>query len=337
MASISRLLFFRHLRAEPNQFILHYRDGKPVRRGAGIAYWFNPLSAAVAQVPVEDCETTFVLKERSLDFQEVTVQCTVTYRFTDPERAAARVNFTISLLKGTWTEQPLERLANLWSQKAQQPARTFIANSRLVEALRNGADQIRVAIESVLRADPEIATMGVTLVNVLVSHISPTAELEKALQTPTREEMQQKADEAVFARRALAVEKERAIKENELATQIELARREDQLIRQKGANRLLEVQTTAEAERQRVEADWQRDRIAADVTGLALIKQFDKWEGVSKIGVWEQRQIRHAKELGIGVQGPDAVRIVPSLLGGSRKEFDLLVNQLNQEVGPHTT
>ena len=264
MASISRALFFRHLRAEPNQFILHYRDGKPIRRGAGIAYWFYPLSAAVAQVPVEDCETTFVFKERSLDFQEVTVQCTVTYRFTDAERAAARVNFSISLKTGAWIEQPLERLANLWNQKSQQPARAFIATTELVEILRTGADQIRGAIDAVLRTDSELAAMGVSVVNVLVTQISPTAELEKALQTPAREAMQQKADEAVFARRALAVEKERAIKENELATQIELAKREDQLIRQKGANRLREVQTTAEAERQRVEADWQRDRIAAD-------------------------------------------------------------------------
>ena len=54
--------------------------------------------------------------------------------------------------------------------------------------------------------------------------------MEKALQQPTREAIQQQADEATFARRALAVEKERAIAENELHNQIELARREEELI-----------------------------------------------------------------------------------------------------------
>ena len=51
---------------------------------------------------------------------------------------------------------------------------------------------------------------------------------------PTREAIQQAADEATFQRRAQAVEKERAIQENELQNKIELARREEQLIAQKG-------------------------------------------------------------------------------------------------------
>ena len=89
MTSISRFGFARHLRAEPNQFILHYRSGAIVRRGPGLAYWFLPLSAAIVQLPVEDVETTFVLTERTADYQDVSVQSTLTYRVVDPEAAAA--------------------------------------------------------------------------------------------------------------------------------------------------------------------------------------------------------------------------------------------------------
>ena len=39
-----------------------------------------------------------------------------------------------------------------------------------------------------------------------VAAVAPTAEMEKALQQPTREAIQQNADEATFQRRALAVE-----------------------------------------------------------------------------------------------------------------------------------
>lgn len=84
MASISRFTVLRHLRAEPNQYILHFRRGAVVRRGVGLAYWFSPLSAAVAQLPTEDCEATFLLHERCADYQVATVQCTVTYRIADP-------------------------------------------------------------------------------------------------------------------------------------------------------------------------------------------------------------------------------------------------------------
>jgi regulator of protease activity HflC (stomatin/prohibitin superfamily) len=263
MATITRIGPVAHLRAEPNQFVLHYRDGRPVRRGAGIAYWFLPLSAAVAQVPVEDVETTFVLTERTADFQDVAAQCTLTYRAADPERLAERVNFTVSLRTGLWVEQPLERLASFWSQRARRPARAYLASVPLVDAVGRGAEVVRAAVEEALRSDAEIAAMGLGLVSVQVLRVAPAPDLEKALQTPTREAVQQRADEAVFARRAQAVEKERAIKENELATEVELARRHEQLIGHQGANRLLEVRQQAEAERTALDAALARDELAA--------------------------------------------------------------------------
>jgi regulator of protease activity HflC (stomatin/prohibitin superfamily) len=264
MAEIKRWPFVSRLRAEPNQFILHYRSGRLVRKGAGLAYFFIPLSAAVAQVPVEDIETTLVFRELSADFQEVSIQCALRYRCVDPEKAAGRVSFTISLTRGDWLEQPLERLASLWSQRAQQPARAYVLSVPLVEAVRSGAQVIQEALEKALRSDPEIEAGGLGLVSVQVVRVAPSAELEKALQTPTREALQAKADEAVFQRRAMAVEKERAIKENELATEIELARRQEQLIRQQGANRLQAIRQDAEAEKAKAEAEAERKLLAAD-------------------------------------------------------------------------
>ena len=264
MAHINRFLFWRHLRADPNQHILHYRKGKLTRKGAGLAYWFLPLSAAVAQVPVEDIETTFVLRERSTDFQEITVQITLAYRLADPQMAAQRVNFSISLESGGWIEQPLQRLNNLWAHWAQHPARGCLGGMPVVDVVREGADRTRAAIEEALRENPEIGDMGLALVSIQVDRVAPTAEMEKALQTPTREDVQQKADEATFQRRALAVENERAIKENELETEIELARRQEDLIRQEGANTMLDVRQEAERLKFDIEADVDRNTIAAE-------------------------------------------------------------------------
>ena len=264
MAHIRRFGPVGHLRAEPNQHVLHYRKGRLVRQGAGLAYWFNPLTVAVAQVPVEDIETTFLLKERTRDLQEVSVQVALTYRVAGPTAAAARVNFSVALTTGAWVEQPLERLAGFWGQRAQDPARRYLAAVSLEEAVQSGAERIRLAIEAALKEAPEIRAMGLELVGVQVIRVVASAEMEKALATPTREGLQQKADQAVFERRALAVEKERAIKENELATQIELARRQEGLIAQQGANLLQEARSKAEAERERVIAESETQRIAAE-------------------------------------------------------------------------
>ena len=263
MAHITRFAFVRHLRAEPNQYILHYRAGNPARKGVGLAYWFYPLSAAVAQVPVEDIETTFVLREWSADVQEVTVQVTLTYRFVDPGKAAQRINFSISIENGGWVEQPLQRLDNMWAHWAQHPVRVCLATMPLVEVVRSGADRARETLEEALRHNPEIEDVGLSLVSVQVNRVAPTAELEKALQTPTREAIQQKADEATFQRRAMAVEKERAIKENELATEIELARRQEELIQREGDNQMLALRQKAERNKFEVEAEVERNTLAA--------------------------------------------------------------------------
>lgn len=267
MADITPVFFFSHLRAEPNEFILHYRDGQVIRKGAGLAYWFAPLSASLAMIPVEDLEATFMLNERSSDMQDITAQCAVRYRFADPEKSASRVNFTIAQKNARWVQEPLEKVTAFLAQRSQGPARAYLTRVPAIEAVRVGADQVRTAIVEALQADAEVKAMGLQVVNVQIARLAPSAELEKAMQTPTREALQQKADEAVFARRAQAVEKERAIKENELATQIELAKRQEEMIRQIGANQLREVEQQASAERAKSAAE--ADRLAIIAEGYA--------------------------------------------------------------------
>ena len=84
--------------------------------------------------------------------------------------------------------------------------------------------------------------------------LRPEPEVEKALRTPAREQIQQEADRSTYERRAVAVERERAIAENELQSQIELARREEQLVTQRGANARREAQDAAAASRIAAEA-----------------------------------------------------------------------------------
>lgn len=264
MATLSHYPLISHLRAEPNQHVLHFKSGQLIYAGAGVAYWFNPLSASIAQVPIEDNETTFMLHERSADFQDVAIQVCIRYRCVDPQKLANRVNFGISLRAGTWLEQPLERLATFWSQRAQGPARAWVMAARVEAALAAGGEAVRTAIVGALSADAELPAMGLAVVDVQVVSVAASAEVEKALQTPTREGIQQKADEAIFSRRALAVEKERAIKENEINTQIELAKKEELLIAQNATNELGRVRAAAEAERLKIEGSIERDRLASE-------------------------------------------------------------------------
>lgn len=270
MAVISRFPFFRHLKSDPSSHVLHYRGGKKQRSLRGATFWFNPLSASVAELPCGDLEQSFLFHARSSDFQDMTAQGVITYRIAEPERCADRVDFSIHLGSGKWLESPLQKLSGILSQLAQQHAIDCMARTPVRELLATGVEAIRAQVAGGLSTEALLEELGLQIVSVRVSEVSPTSELEKALQASTREEIQQEADEATFQRRALAVEKERAIAENELQNRIELARREEELISQEGQNEKRRATEGAEALRIATESSVDRKRLESEAKAQAI-------------------------------------------------------------------
>jgi len=263
MADIKRFPFLRHIRSEPSVHVLHYRRGRLVGSGRGLAFWFVPLSSSIAEIPCDDRELPFLFHGRSSDFQDVTAQGVVTCRVVDPERLADRIDFSIDLAKGRYLKQPIEQIAQTVTKIAQQLAWDYMAHTEVRGILSNGTEEIRQRLRSGLLEDPLLEGLGLEIVGVLVSDVAPVAEVEKAMQTPTREAIQQQADEATFQRRALAVDKERAIQENELANQIELARREETLIGQRGQNEQRRAREDGAAQKIGAEAAAEREALVA--------------------------------------------------------------------------
>ncbi|WP_446666218.1 SPFH domain-containing protein [Flexivirga sp. B27] len=247
MAHIARYPFVRHLRGSGTTHVEQIRNGKTIRSGAGASFWFRPLSAVLNEVPVDDRELPLLFHARTRDFQDVTVQATVTYRVTDPSTAAGHIDFSIDPESGVWRSTPLDQVAGLLTESAQQYAIDLLATADLTAVMTGGVGPVRTVIADGLRGDERLVETGIAVVGVRVVAIRPEPEVEKALRTPTREQVQQDADKATFERRAVAVERERAIGENELQTKIELARREEELVGQRGANARREAQEAAAA------------------------------------------------------------------------------------------
>ena len=112
---------------------------------------------------------------------------------------------SIDLRTGLLTEQPMDKLAALVTELAQQSTWDYLVHTDLVEILEQGFEEIRMRIGAALHEDESLEGMGLETVAVRIAAVRPEAEVEKALRTPTRESIQQQADEATFQRRALAV------------------------------------------------------------------------------------------------------------------------------------
>ncbi len=263
MADITRRFFVRHLRGTPASWVRHNVRGAVRHEGIGQSFWYRPLTAVLSEVPVDDRELPLLFHARTADFADVTVQATVTYRISDPVRAAARLDFSVDPEHGVWRGQPLDQVATLLAELAQQPALDLLVGLPLAEALTAGIAPVRETLSRALENDSRLADLGVTVASARVVAIRPEPDLERALQTPTREAVQQEADRATYARRAGAVEQERGIAENELQNKIELARREQQLVEQRGANARRQAELDAAAQLVAATAAAQRDGVKA--------------------------------------------------------------------------
>src|ERR1700759_4094803 len=260
MADIKRFPLAWHLRGTPTQYVRHVRRGTVAHEGTGLSFFFRPLTAVLSQVPVDDRELPMLFHARTADFQDLAVQASVTFRVTDPALASARIDFSIDPGTGRWRGNPLEQIGGLLTETAQQRVLGLIAEHPLADVLADGVGQVRDQIQRGLTADTRLTETGIAVIGVRVIAIRPEPDVEKALRTPAREHIQQEADRATYERRALAVERERAIAENEMQNQIELARREEQLLAQRGANARRQAQEPAAAGQIDPEAQARRER-----------------------------------------------------------------------------
>ena len=280
MAEIRKYPIFKHLRSEPSFHVLRHRKGKLTGSGRGLSFWFRAMNTSVPELPVDDRDLTFLFHGRPRDYQEVTVQGTLTWRVADPELLARRIDFTLDLRTGVYLRQPLDQIAVLLTGIAQQAALRHLAERALRDLLEDGPGPLQEQLAREVTGAGILAEMGIQVLTAQVGDISPTAEMEGALQTPMREKIQEAADKARFERRAQAVEEERAIGENELQSRIELARKEENLIEQQGQNRRREITEETEAKRIETEAlaaRMKRETEAqAEVGGIEAAAQAEK-------------------------------------------------------------
>ncbi len=247
-------MLFQFFKGEPNLYAIRYRDGKVKQAGQGINFWYLPFNTNIAAVPTGNQDANFIFTEATANFQEVAIQGTLTFRFTDPQAVARRLDYTIDERrkegKGEYayiTEDP-EKLVQRVVNAVQTHTRAAI-NALTLEQALTAARQMEQTVLEAVAEEEELRDLGVTVINQHITAIKPTPEMQKALEADYREGLQKRADQAIYDRRAAAVEEERNIQEREINTEIEIENRRKELVDTQARNNL----TLAEAEAQAAE------------------------------------------------------------------------------------
>jgi SPFH domain / Band 7 family len=218
----------RYIKAQPTTHLLQFRGGRLARKGAGMSFFYYAPASTLVAVPVASRDRPFILELVTSDFQSVTVQGQVTYRIRDPERTAAMMDFSLLPDGKTYASDDPARLGDRVVQQAEVIVQQAVQALDLKQALRASALIARTA-QRELGAQPEVEALGLEILGVSILSVKPTPDIARALEAEARESNLQAADDAVYSRRMSAVEKERAIRQNELDTEIAVEQKKQQI------------------------------------------------------------------------------------------------------------
>ena len=222
------MLGFCFIKSDPTTYLIQFRKGRSVREGVGLSFFYYAPTTSLVAIPVASTDAPFMFEETTADFQNVTLQGQVTFRVADPKRLAGLMNFTLdSRGRSHVTEDP-QKLPQRVVNVVNVLARAELQSLRLREAIRASESIVR-KVRGALAESVEISQLGLEVLGLSILAIKPSPETARALEAETREQLLKEADEAIYSRRNSAVEQERAIKENELNTEVAVENKRRQI------------------------------------------------------------------------------------------------------------
>lgn len=237
-------MFFPYFKGQPTDYIVRHSGGRLHSEGLGLAFYYWRYNTQIIAVPTQSQDASFVFNELTSDFQEITLQGQVTFRIQDAPLAARLCNFTIDPSNYAYVSEDSEKIGRRIANLVQIATRVEVTKRTLHEVLRD-APLLAQAVAEQLGVGSSLKSLGVELLAADFLSVRPTPEVAKALEAELRESLLRKADEAIYARRAAAVDEERNIKEKELASDMALEEQRQGLIDLQGTNLLREAENQA--------------------------------------------------------------------------------------------
>lgn len=216
----------KYRKFDPTDYVMKVKKGRVVEQGLGLSFFYNTMNTSMMVIPATAFDSSFAYDDiMTADFQKISVQGDISYIIADYEKASRMVKFS-------YKENKKEYEAVLSEARAKMAKRImnltkvyitkFISTKNVREAIKS-ADELAEVLRSGLKADGTIQEFGLQILAVSILGILPQLDTRKALEAATREEILKQQDDAIYKRRNAAIEQERAIKENELNTEIKVA------------------------------------------------------------------------------------------------------------------
>lgn len=234
-------------------YVIKYKNGQIDKEGRGLSFFYYSPTTSISAVPIGSNNLPFIFSETTEDYQTVTIQGQITYKIGNPKQLADVLDFTVNG-NGVYKKDDTEKLNQTIVNEAQTATSSFIHQLKLKESIR-AAKSIEVQITQGLSQSQAINLLGIEILSINILAIKATPEMERALETETRESLQQEADLAIYSRRNFAVEQERKIKESELNTEIAVEEKNKQIAEKQAATEVQKAESKSKLREMNLEAD----------------------------------------------------------------------------------
>jgi hypothetical protein len=243
----------KHIKFDSMTYVLHFKNGNIKREGRGLSFFYFAPNSSIAAIPMGSNDLPFIFNESTNDYQTVNIQGQISYKISDPKTLADVLDFTVDD-NGQYKKNDIEKLNQRIINEAQTATSSFIHEIKLKDAIRS-AKSIEERILDVLKLSKAIAMLGIDILGANILGIQATPEMARALETETREKLQQEADQAIYERRNFAVEQERIIKETELNTEIAVEEKQKQIAEKKMESEVQKADNDRKLREMKLEAD----------------------------------------------------------------------------------
>lgn len=243
----------RFIKFDAMTYVIHHKKGRVKREGRGLSFYYYEPSSSIAAIPIASNDVPFIFNETTVDYQTVSIQGQISYRVSDAKKLSEVLDFTVDA-QGIYKKDESEKLTQRIINEAQTATSALIHSLPLKEALRS-AKAFEEKISGGLKSAGAVLALGLDILSVNVLAVKATPEMERALETETREGIQQGADQAIYARRNFAVEQERKIKESELSTEIAVEEKKKQIVEKKAETEVLTAENNKKLREMKIKAD----------------------------------------------------------------------------------
>jgi regulator of protease activity HflC (stomatin/prohibitin superfamily) len=240
------MFYISFYKGSPSDYVIKFKNGKSSKNGRGISFLYSRRKTNIISIPAKTIDAYFAFNEMTKTYQPVTIQGQLTYRITDFDKISKLLDFTINPKTKVYNTNDNEKLTQRIVNAVQMSTKDAIKDLSLEETLSSSALIASKALLSI-KDDASIQEAGVEVAGIHISSIKPKPETSNALEADYRETLLKKADEAIYSRRAAAVEQEKFIKENEINSQIEMEKKKKELVNLEGENLVKEAEYTSKA------------------------------------------------------------------------------------------